>query len=65
MPKNKGAAKPDKPEKTDEQKELQQQIQQHAKRVAEERGLDWKSIPQEERKELKRSARQQLKPKSA
>jgi hypothetical protein len=65
MPKNKGAAKPDKPEKTDEQKELQQQIQQHAKRMAEERGLDWKSIPQEERKELKRSARQQLKPKSA
>ena len=65
MPKNKGAAKPDKPEKTDEQKELQQQIQQHAKRMAEERGLDWKSIPQEERKELKRSARQQLKPTSA
>ena len=65
MPKNKGAAKPDKPEKTDEQKELQQQIQQHAKRMAEERGVDWKSIPQEERKELKRSARQQLKPKSA
>ena len=65
MPKNKGAAKPDKPEKTDEQKELQQQVQQHAKRMAEERGLDWKSIPQEERKELKRSARQQLKPKSA
>ena len=65
MPKNKGAAKPDKPEKTDEQKELQQQVQQHAKRMAEEQGLDWKSIPQEERKELKRSARQQLKPKSA
>jgi hypothetical protein len=45
------------PKKTEEQKELQQQIREQARRMAQGNGFDWESMSKAERAEMKRSAR--------
>ena len=45
--------------------EAQMKIQQDAKRLAREQGLEWKSLSVDQRKELKRSVRQQARQKKA
>ncbi len=49
-------SEPARPELTEQQREIQEQ----AKRLAKEKGLDWRTMSIDERKELRRNVRQRM-----